>query len=98
MSPEMANLAIEHGCAGIQVSNHGGRSLDDVPATITVLPHIAEAVRGRIPIVVDGGAFGADKTRSRPWRWGQPPSRSGGQSCIRWRWAGGWLFSKSSNS
>ena len=55
MSPEMANLAIEHGCAGIQVSNHGGRSLDDVPATITVLPHIADAVRGRIPIVVDGG-------------------------------------------
>jgi isopentenyl diphosphate isomerase/L-lactate dehydrogenase-like FMN-dependent dehydrogenase len=55
MSPEMANLAIEHGCAGIQVSNHGGRSLDDVPATITVLPRIAEAVRGRIPIVVDGG-------------------------------------------
>ena len=55
MSAEMATLAIDHGCAGIQVSNHGGRSLDDVPATITVLPRIAEAVRGRIPIVVDGG-------------------------------------------
>jgi L-lactate oxidase len=55
MSPEMATLAVEHGCAGIQVSNHGGRSLDDVPATITVLPRIAEAVRGRFPIVVDGG-------------------------------------------
>ena len=55
MSAEMAIMAIEHGCAGIQVSNHGGRSLDDVPATITILPRIAEAVRGRIPIVIDGG-------------------------------------------
>jgi lactate oxidase len=55
MSAEMATLAVEHGCSGIQVSNHGGRSLDDVPATITVLPRIAEAVHGRIPIVVDGG-------------------------------------------
>jgi lactate oxidase len=55
LSPEMATLAVEHGCGGIQVSNHGGRSLDDVPATITALPRIAEAVHGRIPIVVDGG-------------------------------------------
>lgn len=55
MSPELAVTAVEHGCAAIQVSNHGGRSLDDVPATITVLPRIAEAVGGRIPIVVDGG-------------------------------------------
>jgi L-lactate oxidase len=55
MSPELAVTAVEHGCAGIQVSNHGGRSLDDVPATITVLPRIADAVAGRIPIVVDGG-------------------------------------------
>ena len=55
MSAEVATLAVKHGCAGIQVSNHGGRSLDDVPATITVLPHIAEAVHGAVPIVVDGG-------------------------------------------
>lgn len=55
MSPEMAEMAVERGCAGIQVSNHGGRQLDDVPASITVLPRIAEAVGGRIPIVIDGG-------------------------------------------
>jgi lactate oxidase len=55
LSAEMAEMAIEHGCAAIQVSNHGGRQLDDVPATITVLPRIAEAVGGRIPIVIDGG-------------------------------------------
>lgn len=55
LTPEIAEMAIEHGCAAIQVSNHGGRQLDDVPATFTVLPRIAEAVGGRIPIVIDGG-------------------------------------------
>jgi isopentenyl diphosphate isomerase/L-lactate dehydrogenase-like FMN-dependent dehydrogenase len=55
LSPEVANQAVEHGVAGIQVSNHGGRQLDDTPATLTVLPQIATAVRGRIPIIVDGG-------------------------------------------
>jgi L-lactate oxidase len=55
MSPQQAAEAAERGCAGIQVSNHGGRSLDDVPASITVLPRIAEAVGGRMTIVVDGG-------------------------------------------
>lgn len=55
MSPQQAAEAVEHGCAGIQVSNHGGRSLDDVPATITVLPRIADAVGGRLAIILDGG-------------------------------------------
>ncbi len=55
MSPEQAAEAVERGCAGIQVSNHGGRHLDDVPASITVLPRIAEKVGGRITIVLDGG-------------------------------------------
>lgn len=55
LSPELADQAVEHGVAGIQVSNHGGRQLDDTPATISVLPQIATAVRGRIPIIVDGG-------------------------------------------
>ena len=55
LSAETASEAVEHGCAGIQVSNHGGRVLDDMPATFTVLPRIAEAVAGRIPIIMDGG-------------------------------------------
>jgi L-lactate oxidase len=55
MTPELAVAAVEHGCAGFQVSNHGGRQLDDVSATFTVLPHIAEAVRGRAVIILDGG-------------------------------------------
>jgi L-lactate oxidase len=55
LSPEFAVAAVEHGCAGIQVSNHGGRQLDDLAASITVLPRIADAVRGRATIIIDGG-------------------------------------------
>jgi isopentenyl diphosphate isomerase/L-lactate dehydrogenase-like FMN-dependent dehydrogenase len=55
LSPALAAEAVKRGVAGIQVSNHGGRQLDDTPATFTVLPRIAEAVNGRIPIIVDGG-------------------------------------------
>jgi L-lactate oxidase len=55
MSPEFAAAAVDHGCAGVQVSNHGGRQLDDVAATFTVLPQIADAVRGRAVILIDGG-------------------------------------------
>jgi L-lactate oxidase len=55
MTPEIAAKAMERGCAGVQVSNHGGRQLDDVSATITVLPQIAEAMHGRGTIIIDGG-------------------------------------------
>ncbi len=47
--------AIDHGAAGVIVSNHGGRQLDASPATIDVLPRIADAVGGRGEILVDGG-------------------------------------------
>lgn len=50
-----ARLAMDHGAAGVVVSNHGGRQLDTVPATIEVLPEIAAAVDGRAPVLVDGG-------------------------------------------
>jgi isopentenyl diphosphate isomerase/L-lactate dehydrogenase-like FMN-dependent dehydrogenase len=55
LSPDVAAMAVEHGAAAIQVSNHGGRQLDGVPATISVLPKIADAVGGRIPIILDSG-------------------------------------------
>jgi L-lactate oxidase len=55
LTPEMATQAVRNGCAAIQVSNHGGRQLDDTPATITVLPSIVQAVDGRIPIIFDSG-------------------------------------------
>ncbi|HJT17470.1 MAG TPA: alpha-hydroxy acid oxidase, partial [Thermoanaerobaculia bacterium] len=49
-----ARIGIEHGAAGIMVSNHGARNLDTVPATIEALPAIAEKVSG-VPILLDGG-------------------------------------------
>jgi 4-hydroxymandelate oxidase len=50
-----AKRAVEHGAAGIIVSNHGGRQLDGVPATIEVLSEIADAVGGRAEVLLDGG-------------------------------------------
>ena len=47
--------AVEHGCAGIVVSNHGGRQLDAAPATLDALPRIADAVAGRAEVFLDGG-------------------------------------------
>ena len=55
MSAEDARLAVEYGVDGIVVSNHGGRQLDGLPATIEVLPEIADAVGGRLEILLDGG-------------------------------------------
>lgn len=53
--PEDARLAVEHGAAGVIVSNHGGRQLDTAPATLDVLPAIAAALDGQIELLVDGG-------------------------------------------
>ncbi|MCG7208952.1 alpha-hydroxy acid oxidase [Streptomyces arenae] len=52
---EDARLAVRHGVAGLLVSNHGGRQLDTVPATLEALPEIVTAVAGRIPVLMDGG-------------------------------------------
>ena len=53
--PEDAELALEHGAAGVVVSNHGGRQLDGEIATIDALPEVADAVGGRVPVLMDGG-------------------------------------------
>ena len=55
LAPEDARLAVDHGVDGIIVSNHGARNLDTTPATIEALPHVAAAVDGRLPILLDGG-------------------------------------------
>lgn len=52
---EDAERAIDEGVAGLIVSNHGGRVLDTVPATIEALPAVARAVAGRVPVLLDGG-------------------------------------------
>ena len=80
--PEDAKLAVRHGADAVLVSNHGGRQLDTVPATINLLPAIVDAVDGRIPLLLDGGirrgtdvlkalALGADAVAiGRPVLWG----------------------------
>ena len=55
MTVKGALKALEAGASGIVVSNHGGRVLDQCPSTAEVLPEIAEAVGGKLTILVDGG-------------------------------------------
>jgi isopentenyl diphosphate isomerase/L-lactate dehydrogenase-like FMN-dependent dehydrogenase len=52
---EDARLAVEHGADGIVVSNHGGRATETLRPTIECLPEVLDAVRGKIPVFVDGG-------------------------------------------
>jgi len=55
LTAEDAVLCLDHGIDGIIVSNHGGRSMDYAPATLEALPEIVDAVKGRVPVLVDGG-------------------------------------------
>jgi isopentenyl diphosphate isomerase/L-lactate dehydrogenase-like FMN-dependent dehydrogenase len=82
LTPEDARLCVDHGVDGIVVSNHGGRAEDSGLAAIEVLPEIAAAVGGRIPILIDSGfrrgtdvfkalALGAAAVCvGRPYLWG----------------------------
>lgn len=82
LTAEDAGLAIEHGAAGVVVSNHGGRQLDRCLATADALPEVVDAVEGRGHVLVDGGirrgidiatalALGADAVLvGRPALWG----------------------------
>jgi isopentenyl diphosphate isomerase/L-lactate dehydrogenase-like FMN-dependent dehydrogenase len=55
LTAEDAAIACEHGVAGIVVSNHGGRQLDGVRASLDVLEEVVEAVGGRAEVLLDGG-------------------------------------------
>ncbi|MGQ7791349.1 alpha-hydroxy acid oxidase [Faunimonas sp. B44] len=55
LDPEDALEALRRGADAVQVSNHGGRQLDGTLASIDALPAIANAIGGRIPILLDGG-------------------------------------------
>ena len=54
LNPDDAAKGAEAG-VGIIVSNHGSRNLDTLPPTIEALPRVADAVKGRVPILMDGG-------------------------------------------
>jgi 4-hydroxymandelate oxidase len=82
MAPEDGVLAVEHGAAAVVVSNHGGRQLDSGEPTLFALPRIADAIGGRIPVLMDGGVRrGTDVVKAlclgatavmiaRPYLWG----------------------------
>jgi isopentenyl diphosphate isomerase/L-lactate dehydrogenase-like FMN-dependent dehydrogenase len=55
LAPADAVLAVEHGADGVVVSSHGGRQLDSVPGTATMLGPVVDAVNGRVEVFVDGG-------------------------------------------
>ncbi|MEA2905447.1 MAG: L-lactate oxidase [Alphaproteobacteria bacterium] len=55
LSPKVAAAALKRGMDAIYISNHGGRAFDGVQATVSILPRIADAVEGRVPIILDGG-------------------------------------------
>lgn len=82
LHPEDAATAVDHGAAGVVVSNHGARQLGSVIASIDALPDCVEAVGGRVPVLMDGGvrrgtdvlkalALGASAVQiGRPYLWG----------------------------
>jgi isopentenyl diphosphate isomerase/L-lactate dehydrogenase-like FMN-dependent dehydrogenase len=55
LTAEDARTAVDSGAAGVIVSNHGGRQLDAVPASMEALPEVVEAVADSVPVLVDGG-------------------------------------------
>lgn len=55
LTAEDAELAVTHGCAGVVVSNHGGRQLDRAPASLDALPEVVEAVGDGAEVYLDGG-------------------------------------------
>jgi isopentenyl diphosphate isomerase/L-lactate dehydrogenase-like FMN-dependent dehydrogenase len=55
LTADDARRAVDEGVAAISVSNHGGRQLDGVPASLRALPEVVEAVKGRIEVLMDGG-------------------------------------------
>jgi len=82
LTPDDAELAVQHGAAGVVVSNHGGRQLDCALASGDALPEVVDAIDGRAAVLVDGGirrgvdvaialALGADAVLvGRPALWG----------------------------
>jgi L-lactate dehydrogenase (cytochrome) len=82
LNPQDAKQAVDIGVDAVIVSNHGGRQLDGVPAAVTVLPCVVDAIGDRVDVVLDGGIRrGSDVVKAlclgakacmigRPWVYG----------------------------
>jgi lactate 2-monooxygenase len=80
--PDDARLAIDAGVAGLVVSNHGGRQVDNAIGSLDALPGVVDEVDGAVPVLFDSGVrTGADAAVAlalgaqavligRPWVWG----------------------------
>ncbi len=94
LHPDDARLALDHGAAAIDVSNHGGRQLDGAIASLDALPSVVDAVGGRAPVLMDGGvrrgtdvltalALGASAVGiGRPILWGLAVNGEAGVSHV----------------
>jgi len=94
LTAEGANLALEHGAAGVIVSNHGGRQLDGALSTCEALPAVVDAIGGRAEVLVDAGIRrGTDVLRAlalgaravivgRPYLWGLAVDGEAGVSRV----------------
>jgi L-lactate dehydrogenase (cytochrome) len=82
LHPDDARAAVDHGAAGLIVSNHGGRQVDNAVGALTMLPEVVDAVAGQVPVLFDSGVrTGADVFTAvclgaaavlvgRPWAFG----------------------------
>ncbi|MEO8128803.1 MAG: alpha-hydroxy acid oxidase [Bryobacteraceae bacterium] len=96
LAPEDAAMSVQSGASGIVVSNHGGRQLDGVIATLDALPDVVSAVNGKIPVLMDGGirrgtdalkalAYGAKAVLvGRPPLWGLGAFGQAGTERVLW--------------
>jgi 4-hydroxymandelate oxidase len=94
LAPADAAAAVEHGAAAVIVSNHGGRQLDGVPAPITMLQRVVDAVAGQVEVLLDGGVRrGTDVVKAlalgaravlvgRPVLWGLTLDGESGVSAV----------------
>lgn len=55
VTAEDAAIAVDHGADAVIVSNHGGRNEETLRATVDCLPEVVSVVRGRVPVLIDGG-------------------------------------------
>jgi len=89
MSIDDAKRAMEIGCTGIILSNHGGRQLDGSRAAFDQLAEIVDAVGDRIDVIMDGGVQRGNTCVEGAFAWGQSGRRGALLSfSTRRRWAG----------